>query len=42
MCNDLALGVQKNFYSWACEVFKNLSEVSDLTMLDDIDLGSHG
>ena len=42
MCNEPSYGIQKNFYSWGCEVFKNLSLIGDLTLLHEVDLGEHG
>jgi len=42
MCDEPALGVSKNFYSWSCEVFSNLSKVNNLRMLEDLDLGENG
>ena len=42
MCDVSALQIPKNFYSWGCEVLRNLSYVEELSVLDDIDLGEHG
>jgi len=31
-----------NTYNWSCEVFRNLSHIKDISVLDEIDLGENG
>ena len=42
MCNEPAFQISTNYYSWGCEVLRNLSYLEDLSLLDDLDLGEQG
>ena len=42
MSNNHSLRISDGYYNWADEVFKNLSLINDLNMLDDLDLGKDG
>jgi len=42
MTNEPGYKVTNNFYSLGCELFRNLSQFSDLTILDELSLGENG
>lgn len=42
MCNVASQKVESNLYSWATEVFRNLSNIYDMSMLDDLDIKGNG
>ena len=38
MCDEECIDVEGNLFSWAQEVFHNLSQVKDLIVLDDLNI----